>query len=92
MFNFGLIQNLSRLFFLSIGVSLLAHLKRKCKARRETEFFLQNSVSVAPFLNMSQSFIDTQRSYSGGGKLSHADCAGHGRDVSNCRGNLLLRD
>jgi hypothetical protein len=26
---------------------LLAHVKRKCKARRETEFFLENSVSVA---------------------------------------------
>ena len=31
----------------------LVHIKRKCKARRETEFFLENSVSVARFLNMS---------------------------------------
>ena len=30
------------------------HVKRKCKARRETEFFLENLVSVARFLNMSE--------------------------------------
>ena len=31
----------------------LAHIKRKCKTLRETEFFLENSVSAARFLNMS---------------------------------------
>ena len=34
--------------------NLVAHVKSKCKAHRETEFFRQNSVSVAPFLNMDQ--------------------------------------
>ena len=35
------------------GINLKAHVKRKCRVRRETEFFLENSVSVALNLNMS---------------------------------------
>ena len=39
--------NLSDYFF------MLAYVKRKCKALRETEFSRKNLVSVARFLNMS---------------------------------------
>ena len=38
-------------------LNFLAHVKRKYKTLRETEFSRKNSVSVARFLNMSQLLI-----------------------------------
>ncbi len=54
--NYGYEEGMKRILakqIQQISLNEKAYVKRKCKARRETEFFRKNSVSVAPCLNMS---------------------------------------